>query len=288
MPGLKKHIYILTGFSGSGKTTALRYIEELGFYCIDNLPAELLHEFTALIGKNKLIDKIAVVIDARGKDFMSRLEPDLTSLKKKHHLKIIFFDADLAHITKRFKESRLRHPLSLKGSIKDGFVTEKTLLSSLQEFADITISTSNLNPHKLKSIMQKIVLKDQKKVYEINFMSFGFKHGKPEEADIVIDVRFLKNPHFVAKLKNKTGTNTDVQKYVFSDSRCEPFVKKTKSYLDFLIKQYIQEGKSYTTVAFGCTGGRHRSVAIAETLGHLFKAATAHDIRIIHRDIKST
>lgn len=284
----KRHIYIISGLSGSGKTTALRYIEELGFYCTDNLPAKLLNNFIKFLSQNHKMDKIAVVIDARGKAFLKSLETDLKELKKTCDYRIIFFESNLQVIIKRYKESRLKHPLSLKGSIKDGYLIEQKHLNSFRQHADLIINTSLLNVHGLKSVVQKYLLRHEKSLFEIKMMSFGFKYGLPQEADLVIDVRFLINPYFVPKLKNKNGKNKDVQKYIFKDKQTPIFINKTKSYLEYLIKQYKKEGKSYITIAFGCTGGKHRSIAIVEKLHPLMGAKTTDSIKIHHRDISES
>jgi len=282
----KKQFYIITGYSGSGKTTSLRYIEELGFYCVDNLPAELLQSFMELLNSNHSIEKIAVVIDARGRAFMKTLETDVTKFKQKYDLRVLFLESNLQVITKRYKESRLKHPLSLKGTIKDGYNTERELLNSLRQHSDLIINTSLLNIHALKSVVQKYILRHEYNIFEIHLMTFGFKYGLPFEADIVIDVRFLANPYFVPRLKHKNGHNKEVQNYIFKDKHAALFIQKTKSYLEYLLKRYKAEGKSYVTIAFGCTGGRHRSVAMAEKLVSQLNIGEKNRIQVHHRDIK--
>lgn len=283
----KKKLLIFTGYSGSGKSAALRCIEELGYYCVDNLPATLLPHFATLLQSNKAINKIAIVIDARGKDFMKDLSHDLDDLKLKYDLKIIYFDCSLQIITQRYKESRLKHPLSLHGSIKEGYLAELKLLDGLRQQANIIINTSALNVHGLKASVQKYILQQEKKIFEIHIMSFGFKLGLPFEADIILDVRFLDNPYFNADLKNKSGLNAGVKNFILKDSHTKPFLQKTGTYLDYLIHRYREEGKSYVTIAFGCTGGRHRSVMVAEHFKAFFKKKSQVAVKTYHRDLKA-
>lgn len=281
----KKKFYILSGYSGSGKTTALRSIEELGFYCVDNLPADLLDDFYKLLDVNKEINKIAVVIDARGKDFMRSFDHILRGIKKKFDIQILFFDTSLQEVTRRFKESRLKHPLSLQGTIKEGYHAERTILAGIRQHANLVINTTLLNVHSQKSIVQKYVLRNEENAFEIHFMSFGFKFGLPAEADVVIDVRFLDNPFFVPQLKKKTGLDRAVKGFVFKNRQSLLFIKRTKAYLDFLIKKYKDSGKNYVNISFGCTGGRHRSVVVAQELRKHFKNRKKIITKVEHRDI---
>ncbi|MBF0104451.1 MAG: RNase adapter RapZ [Deltaproteobacteria bacterium] len=284
----KKQFYILSGYSGAGKTIALRSIEELGFYCVDNLPADLLDDFSELLSVNKNIDKIAVVIDARGKDFMRSFKSTIVKLKTRFNIQVLFFDTSLEEITRRFKESRLKHPLSLHGSIKDGYEAERTILEELRQNANLIINTTLLNVHAQKSVVQKYVQRSEKQIFEIHLMSFGFKYGIPAEADVVIDVRFLDNPFFVKELKNKTGLDRVVQKYIFNNRRAHVFMNKTKAYLDYLLREYRDSGKNYANVSFGCTGGRHRSVAVVQELNSNFMKKKRVVTSINHRDINES
>lgn len=276
-------IVLLTGYSGSGKSSALRYIEEHGYYCVDNLPGKLLEQFTQVVHQSKR-EKVAVVIDARGRDFMLDLEKQIDALKKIAKIRIVFFESDLASITKRFSEHRLRHPLSLKGTIKEGFDLEKQLLSSLRQRADLVLNTSGLNVHSLKTWIHKHILGEHIHKFEVHLTSFGFKYGIPHEVDILIDVRHLINPFFEPSLKRKTGKNQKVKDYILQDTQTKAFLDRTHSYLSYLLKKFKQQSKPFVTIGFGCTGGRHRSVFVAEwmktNLQEKFKR-----VKVGHRDI---
>ncbi len=286
---MKKKLYILTGYSGSGKTTALRYIEELGYYCVDNLPAKLIPDFFKLILKSTNIHKVALVIDARGRDFMTNIDTVLKKLKSRCSVEVIFFESDLNSIIRRYKESRLKHPLSLTGSIQEGYTAEKKLLEPLRQQARLTINTTHLNVHTLKAAVHKYFLRNELKLFELNVMSFGFKHGTPFEADVVIDVRSLKNPFFVPELKNHTGLNLAVQRFIAKSQGTGTFVKKTAAYLKYLVGEFKRDGRTIITVAFGCTGGKHRSVFVAEKIASLFAGKTRSNIvQVKHRDIAVT
>lgn len=278
-------IVILTGYSGSGKSTALRYFEEYGFYCVDNLPGQLLRDFVTLITEKDHIDKVAIVIDARGRDFLKNLDSVLDEMSRKHDLKIVFFESGLHEITKRFKESRLRHPLSLKGTIKEGYETEKALLAGLRNRADIVIDSSQLDVHALKILIHKYIKIRRGHGFEIHIMSFGYKYGVPQEADFVFDVRFLNNPFFVKSLKRKTGKNLAVQNYILKDKQTGSFFNRTDRYLRDVLRRHKTKGKPFVTIAFGCTGGKHRSVFVAEKLKSQLKSEFKQ-VQIYHRDIR--
>lgn len=277
-------IVILTGYSGSGKSTAIRYFEEYGFYCVDNLPGQMLKDFVQLITEKDHISKVAIVIDARGKDFLKDLDLVLDELAREHDLKIVFFECGLPEVTKRFKESRLRHPLSLTGTIKEGYDTEKTLLSGLRHRADVVIDSSNLNVHALKVLIHKYIRIRKGYGFEIHLMSFGYKFGVPQEADFVIDVRFLNNPYFVKTLRKRTGKNPKVQEYILKDPATLSFFKHTERYLRDVLKRHKVKGKPFVTIAFGCTGGRHRSVFVTEKFKSLLKKGFPQ-IKTYHRDM---
>lgn len=277
-------IIILTGYSGSGKSTALRFIENLGYYCVDNLPGAMLEDFINLTKKNHNISKVAIVLDARGAHDIKKLDSQLNSISQKHDTNMIFIDTTLESVTKRFKESRLKHPLSIKGSIEDGYKKEAKFLEPFQHKADIIINSSNTNVHSLKTAIKKFILRDSKSGLTVQLNSFGYKYGLPQEADIIIDVRLLANPFYEEKLKKKTGKNTQVKTYIESDKKTIPFIKKTHSYLNYLIKQYESNGKSYINISFGCTGGKHRSVYVAEAIKKLLQK-NFHSVKASHRDI---
>lgn len=276
--------YIITGYSGSGKSSALRFLEEFGFYCIDNLPSQMISSFLDLFKKNKS-KKLAIVVDARSHDFLKNIEEDLAKLRQNYQFKVVFFECTLASITKRFKESRLKHPLADSGDIKQGYLLERKVLQHLHHEADITIDSSDQNVHQLKAQIQKTFGKDQKKSFEVFLTSFGFKHGMPLEADHVIDVRFLPNPYFEPSLRNKTGTSKTVQNFVLKQPQAKDFLKLALPYIKFLITQAKAEGKPFLNIAIGCTGGKHRSVTLVETLSQKLPKTLAN-YRKAHRDMK--
>jgi UPF0042 nucleotide-binding protein len=277
-------IVIITGFSGSGKSTALRYVEEHGYYCVDNLPAQLLTHFISIAKEND-IEKVAVVMDARGREFMKDLNAQLDDLGKKNKIRIVFFDSDLASITKRFNEHRMRHPLALRGTIAEGFQLESKLLTSLRQRANLILNTSGLNVHSLKNLINKYILGEKNENFSIHLMSFGFKYGIPQEVDIVIDVRMLINPFFEPSLKRFNGKNPKISRFMLRDKDTPDFIKKTQSYLEYLIKKYESKSKPFVTIGFGCTGGRHRSVFIAEKMKSILQRKHKK-VKVLHRDMQ--
>jgi len=283
----KLKIIIITGRSGSGKSTAIAAFEDAGYYCVDNMPVALLPKFLELpIKSNSEIAGLAFVMDLREKSFLSRYSPIFKSLKKKgHQFEILFLDADEETLLKRYSQTRRHHPLSQDKSLLEGIRTEQQQLKDLKIAADKIINTSHFNVHELKSVISDIAQKSKNFApMKINILSFGFKYGIPHEADLVMDVRFLSNPHFVPELKNLDGKNERVKNYVLDNDEARRFLKKYLDMLDYLIPMYEKEGKAYLTIAVGCTGGRHRSVTIAEAV---FEHIKKPDMQIIitHRDI---
>ena len=283
----KLKIIIITGRSGSGKSTAIAAFEDAGYYCVDNMPVALLPKFLELpIKSNDEIAGLAFVMDLREKSFLSRYSPIFKSLKKKgHQFEILFLDADEETLLKRYSQTRRHHPLSQDKSLLEGIRTEQQQLKDLKIAADKIINTSHFNVHELKSVISDIAQKS--KIFapmKINILSFGFKYGIPHEADLIMDVRFLSNPHFVPELKNLDGKNERVKNYVLDNDEAQIFLKKYLDMLDYLIPMYEKEGKAYLTIAVGCTGGRHRSVTISEAV---FEHIKKPDMQIIitHRDI---
>jgi len=283
----KLKIIIITGRSGSGKSTAIAAFEDAGYYCVDNMPVALLPKFLELpIKSNSEIAGLAFVMDLREKSFLSRYSLIFKSLKKKgHQFEILFLDADEETLLKRYSQTRRHHPLSQDKSLLEGIRTEQKQLKDLKIAADKIINTSLFNVHELKSVISDIAQKSKNFApMKINILSFGFKYGIPHEADLVMDVRFLSNPHFVPELKNLDGKNERVKNYVLDNDEARRFLKKYLDMLDYLIPMYEKEGKAYLTIAVGCTGGRHRSVTIAEAV---FQHIKKPDMQIIitHRDI---
>lgn len=292
---MKKHqpftLVILTGLSGSGKTTALDALEDLGFFCVDNLPAKLLFPFLQLVQKkpkraDQIIDKVAIIIDARGKTFFRDFDPLIKNLKSKYKTRLLYLESRHDILIQRFSESRRRHPLATKSTISEGINRERKLLVSLRRLADKIVDTSDLNVHELKQLLLSYFhFLVPRKTIHISLISFGYKFGLPIQADLVIDVRFLPNPFFEKSLKKFTGKASNVQRYVLSEVAGRSFLKKIQNLLTFLIHEYKKEGKTYLTVAFGCTGGKHRSVAIVELVKrYLLKKKIP--VKVTHRDIR--
>ena len=283
----KIEIIIITGLSGSGKSTAIAAFEDAGFYCVDNMPVALLPKFLELpIESNSEIAGLAFVMDLREKGFLSTYSSVFESLKEKgHKFKILFLEADEDILLQRYGQTRRHHPLSHAKSLLDGIRTEQEQLKNLKITADKIINTSRYNVHDLKSVI--IDIAQQSKNYapmRINILSFGFKYGTPHDASLIMDVRFLANPYFVPEIKALDGKSQEIKNYVLNNDETRRFLRKYLDLLDYLIPLYKKEGKAYLTIAVGCTGGRHRSVTIAEAIyEHIIKFG--EQIMITHRDI---
>lgn len=278
-----KKIILLTGMSGAGKTTAAKALEDAGYYCIDNLPSSLLPALMADAGANPEIPRLALVMDARDRGFATSPQEILTQLKSGgHQLTIIFLEADDSVLLRRYSEMRRRHPFA-SPSVRAGIKAERVLLAKFKAQADLVIDTSRLTPHGLRSEMLRDS-KTTKQSLQVGLVSFGFKHGVPQEVDILFDVRFLPNPYFVPELKSLTGIDPRVASYVLESSQAQDFLDRLLPLLQFLIPQYLKEGKAYLTIGIGCTGGQHRSVAIAERLKALLNDQT-DSLFITHRDL---
>ncbi|MDD5711657.1 MAG: RNase adapter RapZ [Smithellaceae bacterium] len=278
---------IVTGLSGSGKSTALRALEDIGFYCFDNMPVVLLPKFLEIQSDEmRGVSKVAMVMDLREKTFLEKYMRIFDRLRKKgYKIEILFLDASDEALLHRFSETRRVHPLSRKGSIMDGIDLEKEKLADLKEMADKVIDTTSYNVHQLKDAVQRYFLTDgtEKRLF-IHIISFGYRYGLPADADIVLDVRFLPNPYFVEELKNYDGHNPKVRDYVLGYDESKIFVEKMFELMAFLIPLYEREGKSRLGIALGCTGGKHRSVVIANQLGAYF-SDKGYLVNINHRDI---
>ncbi|WIF95243.1 RNase adapter RapZ [Caminicella sporogenes] len=280
-------LVIITGLSGAGKSQAMKCMEDLGFYCVDNLPPVLIPKFAELcFNSNGEIQKIALVIDIRGGKFFDDLFDSLENLKSSgYKYEILFLDASDETLIKRFKETRRIHPLSPKGRIIDGINAERKKLDKLRDKADKIIDTTNMTPGQLKKEIRKIYL-DGSETNDIliSVLSFGFKHGIPLDADLVFDVRFLPNPHYIENLRDFTGNDEKVRKYVMNWPESIEFVKRLNEMIDFLIPFYVREGKMQLVIAIGCTGGKHRSVTVANILYEYLKKK-GHKVSVNHRDI---
>lgn len=279
-------LVIITGMSGAGKTVAMQSFEDLGFYCIDNLPPELLVTFLDLMMKSEnKMRRIAAVIDTRGGDLFDSLLGALDDLSRADGVswRILFLDADDATLVRRYKESRRSHPLAEGGLPLNGIQKERELLSELRGLAKSIYNTSDLLPRKLKEKITAEFSTAQDTLFTVNFVSFGFKHGMPIDADVVFDIRFLPNPYYVEELRPKTGLDQEVYDYVLKWGETNQLIEKLTDLFKFLIPQYKNEGKSQVVIAFGCTGGQHRSVTLAEYFGERFKEE--YKTLITHRDV---
>lgn len=283
-----KDIVFLTGVSGAGKSTAMSFLEDVGYYCIDNMPAELVSTFMELMQKSDNYSKIAIVTDVRSTGVYTAFVDAVDKLKYDEcNVKVIYLDIKNHVALKRYKLTRRKHPFADKfsGSLEDALNYEKEVLEKVRQNADFVIDTSGSTSNQLRNRLTQILLGDDKAVMNIHVMSFGFKHGIPTDADFVLDVRCLPNPFWVDALKDKTGLDKEVYDYVFSFDESHQLLEKLKNLLDFLNPLYIKEGKSQIVIAIGCTGGNHRSVAIAETLAKHFSRHW-DNVTVNHRDIE--
>lgn len=265
------HLVILTGLSGSGKSSALNALEDLGYYAIDNLPIKLLETFLELVSASgSEINKIALVMDLRDQSFAQNYPTVFKRvLDSNKNVEIVFFDASDETLTRRFNETRRKHPVSAS-SVEEGIRAEREALADLKDIATTVFDTSDMHIHELKKKIIERYAYEQTNEMQIRFISFGFKHGAPKNCDIILDVRFLSNPHFVRELKELCGKDKAVQDFINQDDRAEEFFKRTVDYLDFLIPNYKKEGKRYLSIGIGCTGGQHRSVYMAEKLAQKY------------------
>jgi UPF0042 nucleotide-binding protein len=280
-------LVIITGMSGAGKTIAVQSLEDLGFFCVDNLPPVLIPKFAELIEQsNGKIGKVALVIDLRGREFFTSLSESLRYIKDNYTLnyEILFLDATDGVLVQRYKESRRRHPLATDGAPLNGINNERKLLEELKGLATQVIDTSNLKPVQLKETIVSRFNQLDVDMLTLNVISFGFKYGIPIDADLIFDVRFLPNPHYIESMRPNTGQDPEVYEYVMKWGETQEFLTKLLDMLHFLIPQYKKEGKSQVVLGIGCTGGKHRSVAIAEYLGRVMGTSETEIVRVSHRD----
>ena len=281
-------VVIITGLSGSGKSTALRALEDIGFFCVDNLPVILLPKFLSITtSSSPEIKQVAMVMDLRERSFLDKYQRIFTGLKEKGYIiEILFLESSDDSLLHRFSETRRIHPLSERGMIMEGILMEREKLSSLKKMADKIIDTTSVNVHQLKDIVQRHFLPSSRhKKMVINVTSFGYRYGLPVDADLVFDVRFLPNPYFVDNLKNYDGHHADVQDYVMQNKESKKFLEKILDLMNLLIPLYEKEGKVRLNVAMGCTGGKHRSVVMANKLDSYF-SSMKYMVNLNHRDIK--
>jgi UPF0042 nucleotide-binding protein len=281
--GTPSRVLIITGLSGSGKTVALRSVEDAAFFCVDNLPVSLISSLIAKISGQAGTKNIAVGVDIREKEFLPGIGRVFKTIRTKCRLEILFLEADTDILLRRFKETRRPHPLG--GEIQEAIVSEQKILAPLRQEADRIIDTSSLSPHQLRKLVSAMyaTAKEQKDL-AVSLISFGFKYGIPQNIDLLFDVRFLPNPYFIPSLKDLNGTDKRVANFIFRHAETKEFIRKVKNLLDFLVPLYIREGKSYLSIAFGCTGGMHRSPALVEEISGLIRKNNI-DLHIIHRDI---
>ena len=280
-------LVIITGMSGAGKTVAVQSFEDLGYYCVDNLPPELLTTFYTLMrNSDKKISRIAVVMDLRGREFFDSMIDALDTLVREEEVEphILFLDADNETLVRRYKESRRSHPLAPLGLPLEGIKQERQMLSEVKGRAKTVFNTSKMKPRELRERISLEFSNASTPTFSINIMSFGFKHGVPIDADLVFDIRFLKNPHYVEELRYKTGLQTEVSSYVLATDETQVLIAKLTDLFQFMIPLYKAEGKSQLVIAFGCTGGQHRSVTFAEYFGKLL--GHTNQTVITHRDIE--
>lgn len=282
-----KEFIFLTGLSGAGKSTALKAFEDLGFFCIDNLPPKLLITFIELCDKSiEEIHKVAIGIDVREREFLKDFPEEYLKIKQlPHDFKLLFFEASDEVLVRRFIETRRPHPLAFDKPIIQGIAEERKKIAEIKDMADKIIDTTNYNVHELRNFIIQLFKETLSKAQMlINIISFGYKYGLPFDSDLVIDVRFLPNPYFIPELKELPGTDEKIKNFVINNDITNEFIGYIKQLLLFLVDQYQKEGKKYLTLSVGCTGGRHRSVCIAEWLHDILKSKN-YSVEIHHRDI---
>lgn len=284
-----RDLVIITGLSGAGKSEAMAIFEDAGYFCVDNLPPELIGALIGVLNHaGSRVELAAIVCDARGGDFLGEITGVVRNLRIDGvSFQTIFFDADDQTIVNRFKETRRRHPLAPQGAVEEGILAERGLLAPIRELSDSVVDTTELTPARLRRLVAEDYLTPETRGrLNITFASFGFKHGPPRNVDLCFDVRFLPNPHYVAELRELTGLDDSVREYVENSTGIDDFYTRLVPLLDYLLPAYADEGKQHLTVGVGCTGGRHRSVVIAEHLASLYRDDASFTVSVDHRDIE--
>ena len=278
-------LVIITGMSGAGKTVAVQSFEDLGYFCIDNMPPTLLPTFWELVKESGKISRIALVIDLRSRDFFNEVDSLIATLDNTQLVttRIIFLDSSDSVLVSRYKETRRNHPLAPDGRVSEGIAKERELLMDLRTRAQIIIDTSDISPRQLRERLIKDFATKDYQTFHVEVMSFGFKYGVPIDADIIWDVRFLPNPHYIPELRPQTGMDAPVYDYVMKQPETQAFYSKLIDVIEFCLPGYKKEGKSSVTIAIGCTGGKHRSVAIAERISNHLKTDN-YAVNVSHRD----
>jgi UPF0042 nucleotide-binding protein len=281
------HLVLLTGLSGSGKGSVLNTFEDLGFYCVDNLPVALIPKFSELYVEGGEIERAALLVDAREGEQIDKLPGIYRQLENEHPATLVFIEASDEALMRRFSETRRPHPLGRGGSIAEGIREERRRMAPIRRLAGVVIDTTKFNVHELRQFVIDRFQNPGRRPLLVSVVSFGYRYGIPAEADLVFDVRFLPNPHFVPRLRPFSGKDPRVARYIRSFKQTGEFLRRIESLLLYLIPHYIQEGKSYLTVALGCTGGRHRSVALAEIIKRAVKKK-GYSAKVVHRDLDKT
>ena len=279
---------VVTGLSGSGKTHAIHALEDLGYFCVDNLPTQLIPTFAELCTRGEThLERVAIVVDVRERGFLSQFPPVFRKLRSLPGVeaKLIFLEANRSALVRRFSETRRPHPLAPDRSVSEGIDEERKKMLAIRGMADVIVDTSNLTVHELRDAFGRMTRDESTRAdMVVNLLSFGFKHGAPTEADLVFDVRFLPNPHFVDRLRHLTGRDASVVRFMKQHKVTPDFINRLTEFLRFTLPHYVTEGKSYLTVAIGCTGGQHRSVMIAEALKRTLEHTPGVRLRVKHRD----
>ncbi len=280
-----RQLVILTGLSGSGKSTVLKAFEEMGFYCVDNLPVELIPIFAELhaAGEGDFA-RAALLVDAREGAQLEKLPNLLKVLRKDHPITLVFIEASDESLLRRYSETRRPHPLGKEQSVRESLRHERRLMEPIRKLADVVIDTTHFNVHELRHFVTERFRSPDKRPMLVSLVSFGYKFGVPTDADLVFDVRFLPNPHFVPRLRRFTGKDAAVKRYIRSFPQTGEFLRRIEGLLVYLMPHYVDEGKSYLTIAFGCTGGKHRSVMLAESVQKSLEKR-GYSTKVIHRDI---
>ena len=280
-------LVIITGMSGSGKASVLKAFEDLGYYCVDNLPVGLIPQFAELVGQSSEIKSTALVVDVREGEQLQDLPDIVKSVKRMLPTKMIFLEAEDPVLLRRYSETRRPHPLGRHAPVRASLAAERKRLRPIRAIADLVIDTSKFNVHELRAyITERFHKQESGKNILVSCVSFGFRQGVPQDADLVFDVRFLPNPHFVPEFRPLTGRDPKVARYIRSFPQTREFIRRISELLVYLLPHYVREGKSYLTISFGCTGGQHRSVMIAEDVGKLLRKA-GYRVKVVHRDSPS-
>jgi RNase adapter protein RapZ len=280
----KPELVIITGLSGSGKASVLKAFEDLGYYCVDNLPVGLIPNFAELVVQSVGIRRTALVVDVREGRQLEKFPAILKTVRRTLPTRVVYLEASDEVLLRRFSETRRPHPLGTHAPVKSSLATERRHLRYIRAMADLVIDTSRFNVHELRAyITERFHQRESDKNILVSCVSFGFKHGVPDDADLLFDVRFLPNPHFVPEFRPLTGLDPKVAKYIRSFPQSREFIQRISELLVYLLPHYIREGKSYLTISFGCTGGQHRSVMIAEDVGQRLRKA-GYRVKVVHRD----